>query len=172
LNFIYYISKIASGYAIGYGYPLEIDNDCKIFSMFYLVGGCTAISTYIVNFAQGLVKKKQWYKLVLIEEKEANSQNIFKKLLYWTKENHDNLVFLYLLIAISIILGVWASYKLDMDAVTATYFALSAVTTIGEVAIPPSSNDVDFVAGLTCIYMYSFLLKYHQGFQITELHVS
>ena len=45
----FYMS-VSIGYAIGFGYPVEIDVDCQIYSIFHVLVGASALTVLLLGF--------------------------------------------------------------------------------------------------------------------------
>ncbi len=72
------------GYSIGWGFPIEMDNNILWYSIFHVLVGASAVAAALGFFAQSVVStSKEWYHVALLEEeieKAERKSNIMKKI--------------------------------------------------------------------------------------------
>jgi hypothetical protein len=135
------------GYSIGWGYPIENSIDSRVFSIFYVLVGASAVAASLGYFAQTMINSsKDWYAQALQQEKYTNATSI-EKYLHWMSINSGSLN----------VIGVWFLWifcmvafslsEIKWDFSQAVYFAVSSFSTGGLWAIPSDSPDWYFGLG-------------------------
>lgn len=154
------------GYNIGWGYPTESNNDARIFSIFYLLIGSSAIATSLAFFAKSMIiSSKDWYTKALRSERlKLNPSNFMEYMISWLL-NHENTVkaiAVWILWILSMV--IFALVEIKWDFIQALYFAVSCLSTGGLYPIPSNSPDWYFLyvgiftctgVPITCIAMGS-----------------
>lgn len=133
------------GYSIGWGYPADPSNSSKIFSIFYVLMGSSAISAALGMFAAKMVADNDsWYEdaiqLAEFNHKLATATTS-QKIYAWCEYNIDLLKpialwFLWVVFAVT-----WSMVHVKWSFVDALYFAITSMSTGGLWAIPPGSSD-------------------------------
>lgn len=133
------------GYSIGWGYPADPSHGSKVFSVFYVLMGSSAISAALGMFANKMVADNDsWYEdaIQLAEFKKtlAEASN-FKKVLAWIEYNFDKLRPLFFWFLWVFVAVVWSMSVIKWPFVDALYFAISSMSTGGLWAIPADAPD-------------------------------
>lgn len=139
------------GYSIGWGYPIEIDDKTRLFSIANVLMGAAAAACSLVMFARNVIQSSNdWYATALRRE-TTQSITLKKSLSIWFKQ-HMYLLFISVsfasifatLVAVS---AIRESSGTGWDITQSLYFALTSCTTGGLWRIPDNSPDWYFGLG-------------------------
>lgn len=135
------------GYSIGWGYPVEIDDKTRLFSIAYVLIGAAAASLSLVMFAKNVIQScNDWYAVALKSE-TAEPATLKKSVQVWFKQHCYFICIVVSFVAILTTLVVISALRNKWDLSQAFYFALTACTTGGLWRIPDDSPDWYFGLG-------------------------
>lgn len=131
------------GYSIGWGYPMEIDKSCEIFSCLYVLVGASAVAVYLGYFAQSMiVASKDWYTDVLLQE-DIDKQ---KSVMWWSwiRLNGNKLRTISVWVLWIFMMMIWSCVTVEWSVIDGLYFSISSLSTGGLWPIPRDSPDWHF----------------------------
>ena len=135
------------GYSIGWGYPSEVSYQTRIFSIFYILVGASAVAASLSFFAKSVIKSsKDWYSNALYQEQYKHSSN-FEKYTLWAKLHETSLKFIAIWPLWILTLMTFSLLTVKWDWTQAIYFAISSLSTGGLWPIPKDSPDWYFAFG-------------------------
>jgi len=133
------------GYSIGWGYPFDVTVGSKIFSVFYVLMGSSAISAALGMFAAKMVADNDSWFEDAVQLKEFNrkmaTETPFNRLLAWIEFNADVLKPVALWFVWVFTAVIWYQVYVDDVFIDALYFAISSMSTGGLWAIPADAPD-------------------------------
>jgi hypothetical protein len=134
------------GYSIGWGYPLEKDDQILWYSIFHVLVGASAVAAALGFFAQSVIKSsRSWYQTALLEAQAKETNNLMKVWL-WAKYNWDSLKIIFLWMAWISFMTIYTCNRVGWNFVDGLYNAISSLSTGGLWAIPSDSPEIDFFA--------------------------
>ena len=127
---------ISIGYSIGYGYPVEIDAETMVFSIFYLFFGRVIFIFAIYSLTEDFFQQSNsWYnqaKRKLLEEQS----NIFLRIYMQMQDNFRTIVTLLIFAVIMIGFTGWSCNTFDINVTEGAYLALATLSSVGTYIIP------------------------------------
>jgi hypothetical protein len=136
------------GYSIGWGYPVEIDHACMVFSIFNVLVGASAGAAALSYFAKSMIaSSKNWYSEALMEESVAHDTNFVKRLGAYIMLHKTQFKAISLWIVWICALVIWSMKSVKWSLTEAFYHAIASYSTGGLYALPQDSPDSYFVIG-------------------------
>lgn len=153
-----FFMSINVGYGVGWGYPVEKDHLCIIFSIFYLLVGASAVTTLLVYFVELMVVSKTSWHLQAMQNVFLEQKHPAIRFIIMNKSSLQLIGACLLLIAI---MTIWSCRTFDWTFSEGLYYAISSCSTGGFYPIPSSSSDRDFVIGYSLVsFLHSILFIY------------
>lgn len=132
------------GYSIGWGFPVEKDDDAKWFSVCYLLIGASFVAAALGYFAQAMVdSSKSWYAQEAQRELDKNKTKYVQYLDIINEQlskNRSILVWILWLASMTAMGCFWNNWSF----IDGFYFAVSSLSTGGLFAIPQDSSAVEY----------------------------
>ena len=124
------------GYSIGYGYPLEIDDQAMVFSIFFLLIGRVMFIFAIYSLTEDFFQNsKSWYAQVEREELEERSSYI-RRFYMLMQDNFRTIAAILIFFAMLIGCTSWSCDTFGINITNGAYLALSIFSTCGQSNIP------------------------------------
>ena len=138
---------VSTGYAAGFGFPLDRNDGVLMFSCLYILSGSILISSLLFELAHSMVaEKSSWYDRAIEQEAEIHQTNWFTPINRWHKKNFSKLIFVYMWLTFFTIGWVIAYLANDdLDALQSFFMTMSYLSSTGTLTINPDSSNLYFV---------------------------
>jgi amino acid transporter len=153
------------GYSVGWGYPIELDNKCRWYSIINVVIGAIALSYALNVFAQGVVRKsKNWYSIALYEsDMNSESTKWTDKHINWCMHHSKELSTILVAILWIMAMTTWGVLTFPgWSFINGFYFAVGSLSTGGMHPIPKDSTQTEYIIG-ECVIgcrLHTYMLAY------------
>ena len=148
-----FFMSVNVGYSIGWGYPVDPNNQSIVYSIFHLIVGSSAVAAALAFFAQAMLEEnKNWYETAIHKAKLQSMADSMQPHLQWEGRFHlmfDGLGPFFIWIMVILLGTAWSCEVVGWSFEEGLYFAISTCSTGGLWALPIDSSDFVYFTGET-----------------------